>query len=99
MARTEHTDRQPGPPRTAKSRIGAIVATSIAVGLIVAAVLVAAPFTPPTENVLTGVVLLAFAAGWALLASGMKSLQSVQISLCWTYAMGIRSPVSRFLKG
>jgi pimeloyl-ACP methyl ester carboxylesterase len=29
---------------------------------------VAAPFTPPTENVLTGVVLLAFALGWALLA-------------------------------
>jgi pimeloyl-ACP methyl ester carboxylesterase len=67
MARTQHTDRQPGPPRTAKSRIGAIVASSIAVGLIVAAVLVAAPFTPATENVLTGVVLLAFALGWALL--------------------------------
>jgi pimeloyl-ACP methyl ester carboxylesterase len=29
---------------------------------------VAAPFTPPTENVLTGVLLLAFALGWALLA-------------------------------
>jgi pimeloyl-ACP methyl ester carboxylesterase len=29
---------------------------------------VAAPFVPPTENVLTGVVLLAFALGWALLA-------------------------------
>jgi pimeloyl-ACP methyl ester carboxylesterase len=45
-----------------------IAATSIAAGLIVAAVLVAAPFTPPTENVLTAVVLLAFALGWALLA-------------------------------
>ena len=45
-----------------------MVATSIAAGLIVAGVLVAAPFTPPTENVLTGVVLLAFALGWALLA-------------------------------
>ena len=41
---------------------------SIAAGLIVAAVLVAAPFTPPTVNVLTGVVLLAFGLGWALLA-------------------------------
>jgi pimeloyl-ACP methyl ester carboxylesterase len=30
--------------------------------------LVAAPFTPATENALTGVVLLAFALGWALLA-------------------------------
>jgi pimeloyl-ACP methyl ester carboxylesterase len=29
---------------------------------------VAAPFVQPTENVLTGVVLLAFALGWALLA-------------------------------
>ena len=28
----------------------------------------AAPFVPPTENVLTGVVLFAFALGWALLA-------------------------------
>jgi len=31
-------------------------------------VLVAAPFVPPRENVLTGVVLLAIALGWALLA-------------------------------
>jgi pimeloyl-ACP methyl ester carboxylesterase len=52
----------------ARSRIGAIVATSIAAGLIVAAVLVAAPFTPPTENALTGVMLLAFALGWAMFA-------------------------------
>ena len=40
----------------------------MAAGLIVAAVLVAAPFIPARENVLTGVVLLAFALGWALLA-------------------------------
>src|SRR6266568_4184882 len=60
---------RPGrPPRTAKSRIGLIVALSLAAGLIVAVVLVAAPFTPATENVLTGVMLLAFALGWALLA-------------------------------
>jgi pimeloyl-ACP methyl ester carboxylesterase len=40
----------------------------MAAGLIVAVILVAAPFIPATENVLTGVVLLAFALGWALLA-------------------------------
>ena len=68
ITRTQHSDRQPESPRTARSKIGAIVATSIGVGLIVAAVLVAAPFIPPTENALTGVVLLAFALGWALLA-------------------------------
>jgi pimeloyl-ACP methyl ester carboxylesterase len=45
-----------------------LVATSIAAALIVAGALVAAPFTPARENVLTGVVLLAFALGWALLA-------------------------------
>ena len=56
------------PPGTVKSRIGFVVAVSIAAGLVVAVVLVAAPFTPATENALTGVVLLAFALGWALLA-------------------------------
>jgi FtsH-binding integral membrane protein len=53
---------------TAKSRIGLIVALSMAAGLIVAVVLVAMPFIPARENVLTGVVLLVFALGWALLA-------------------------------
>jgi FtsH-binding integral membrane protein len=52
----------------AKSRIGLIVATSMAAGLIAAAVLVAVPFIPAEENVLTGGVLLGFALGWALLA-------------------------------
>ena len=37
-------------------------------GLVVALVLVAAPFIQAKENVLTGMVLLAFALGWALLA-------------------------------
>jgi pimeloyl-ACP methyl ester carboxylesterase len=40
----------------------------MAAGLVLAVVLVAAPIIPATENVLTGVVLLAFALGWALLA-------------------------------
>jgi pimeloyl-ACP methyl ester carboxylesterase len=61
--------QQPGdlqPP--AKSRIGLIVATSMAAGLVLAVVLVAVPFIPPKRNVLAGVVLLGFAVGWALLA-------------------------------
>src|SRR3712207_4444910 len=67
---TRHGDlQQPGPaPPAAKSRIGLIVALSMAAGLIAAGVLVAMPFIPARENVLTGVVLLAFALGWALVA-------------------------------
>src|SRR5829696_2785608 len=40
----------------------------MAVGLVLAMVLVTLPFIPATENVLTGVVLLAWALGWAMLA-------------------------------
>ena len=53
---------------TPKGRLGVIVAASLATGLLAALALVAAPFVPAIENVLTGVVLLAFAFGWALLA-------------------------------
>jgi pimeloyl-ACP methyl ester carboxylesterase len=61
--------QQPGDLRPpAKSRIGLIVATSMAAGLVLAVVLVAVPFIPPKRNVLAGVVLLGFAVGWALLA-------------------------------
>jgi pimeloyl-ACP methyl ester carboxylesterase len=69
-AATRHGDlQQPGRAQpTTKSRIGPIVALSMAAGLIAAVVLVAMPFIPATENVLTGVVLLGFALGWALLA-------------------------------
>ena len=67
---TRHGDlQQPGQgQRTAHGRIGSIVALSMAAGMIAAVVLVAMPFIPATENVLTGVVLLSFALGWALLA-------------------------------
>jgi hypothetical protein len=37
-------------------------------GLAAAPALAAAPFIPAKDNILTGVVLLAFALGWALLA-------------------------------
>src|SRR5215208_8379681 len=60
--------RSGGPRRTAKLRIGLVVVISMAAGLIAAAVLVAIPVIPARENVLSGVVLLGFALGWALLA-------------------------------
>jgi pimeloyl-ACP methyl ester carboxylesterase len=53
---------------TPTGRIGLIVAGSLAGGLVAALVLVAAPFVAAQEHVLTGVVLLGFAFGWALLA-------------------------------
>jgi hypothetical protein len=51
-----------------RNRIGWIVAISVTAGLVAAVALVAAPFVPAEENVLTGMVLLGFALGWALLA-------------------------------
>ncbi len=61
--------QQPGDLQpTPKGHIGRIVVGSMGSGLVVALALVAAPFIPPKENVLTGVVLLGFALGWALLA-------------------------------
>ena len=51
---TQHSDHQPErPPRTEKSRIGLIVAGSMAAGLVLAVVLLALPFIPGRENVLT----------------------------------------------
>ena len=62
-------DQGPGRPRqTSKDRIGLVVVISMGAGLIAAAVLVAMPLVPAKENVLTGVVLLGFALGGALLA-------------------------------
>jgi pimeloyl-ACP methyl ester carboxylesterase len=61
--------QQPGRLQpTMKSRIGLIVAISVAAGLIAPVALVAAPFVPAEKNALTGGVLLGFAFGWALLA-------------------------------
>ena len=68
---TQYNDspRQPGrlqPKR--QGRIGVIVTVSLASGLVAGLILLAAPFIKAQENVLTGVVLLGFAFGWALLA-------------------------------
>lgn len=48
--------------------IGRIVVVSLTIGLATATVLVFAPFVPAEEDMVTGVVLLGFAVGWALLA-------------------------------
>jgi pimeloyl-ACP methyl ester carboxylesterase len=53
---------------TNRVRIGRVVAGSLLGGLALAVLLVLAPFVPAEENVVTGVTLLGFAAGWAALA-------------------------------
>jgi pimeloyl-ACP methyl ester carboxylesterase len=72
MARTTQDSgdlQESGPLEpTRRGRIGLVVAGSLAAGLVAAVVLVAAPFIAAEEYVLTGVVLLGFAFGWALLA-------------------------------
>ena len=55
-------------PQAGRSRIGSVVAASMATGLAAAVLLVAAPIAPAEENMLTGMVLLGFALGWSLLA-------------------------------
>jgi pimeloyl-ACP methyl ester carboxylesterase len=48
--------------------VGSIIAGSLVAGLAAATALVAFPFAGAQEHVISGVVLLAFALGWALLA-------------------------------
>ena len=63
-------DGVPRPSSLPESRghIGWIVAGSLMTGLVVALLLVAAPFVPAEEATITGAVLLGFALGWALLS-------------------------------
>jgi pimeloyl-ACP methyl ester carboxylesterase len=53
---------------THRPTIGWIVAGSLIFGFLLAVLLVALPFAGAEENIISGVVLLAFAVGWALLA-------------------------------
>ena len=48
-----------------RGHIGLVVAGSLAARLVAAALLVAAPFIPPTEAGVTGAVLCGLALGWA----------------------------------
>ena len=59
-----------GPPRRgpeSRGHIGWVVAGSLAVGLVAALLLAAAPFIDPEEDDVTGAVLCGFAVGWAML--------------------------------
>lgn len=49
-------------------KVGTVVAGSLIIGFVTAVLLVAFPFAGAQENVISGVVLLAFALGWAVLA-------------------------------
>src|SRR3954462_15107172 len=60
--RPAHADPAP------RGHIGWLVAGSLATGLVVALLLVAAPFIPAQESAVTGAVLCGFALGWAMLA-------------------------------
>jgi len=80
--RRQHRSAQlPGPGR---SRIGTIVLASLAAGVVTAAVLVLAPFTPATEHATTAMLLLGLALGWALLA--VLSVRLTDQPQCWAAA-------------
>jgi pimeloyl-ACP methyl ester carboxylesterase len=61
-------DRPSRPHPTPTGHIGWIVAGSLTIGLLVALLLVAAPFIADEEPAITGAVLCGFALGWAMLA-------------------------------
>jgi pimeloyl-ACP methyl ester carboxylesterase len=63
QGRDRLSHRDPGP----RGHIGWSVAGSLAIGLVVALLLVAAPFIPAEESRVTGAVLCGFAVGWVML--------------------------------
>jgi pimeloyl-ACP methyl ester carboxylesterase len=64
----ETDDTRAGGPRRHDGHIGRIVTGTVLGGLLGAVALVAIPFAGAPEHVISGSVLLAFAAAWALLA-------------------------------
>ncbi len=67
-AREQGSDRPSGPEVRPRGPIGWVVAGSLAGGLLIAVLLVAAPFVPATEAGVTGAILVGFALGWTMLA-------------------------------
>jgi hypothetical protein len=67
---TTSPDKGPDPvaaKSASRGHIGWVVASSLAVGLLTALLLAAAPFISPEENDVTGAVLCGFALGWTAL--------------------------------
>jgi len=63
-----HAAGPPTPDAPRRGHIGRVVAGSLALGVLAALVLVAAPFVPARESAVLGAVLCGFALGWAVLA-------------------------------
>lgn len=74
-----------------RGNLGRVAVGSFATGIICAALLVAAPFIPPTEDGVTGAMLCGFALGWALLAglSGRHTDQPQRWALAPALFMGL----------
>jgi len=87
----------PGPPRLErKGHIGLIVIGSLLAGLLAALVLAVVVFGGATESVITGVVLLGFAFGWAMLAwlSSRRTDQPQRWALVPAAFMGVIGLIS-----
>src|SRR5918911_2202621 len=70
---TSRLQRPPAPQGPASaasphSRVGWVVASSLATGLVAVLLLPFAQFIPAEESAITGAVLIGFALGWAMLA-------------------------------
>ena len=91
----EAQERSYRPDPGSRGHIGWIVAGSLATGPVAAALLVAAPFIPPTEAGVTGAVLCGLALGWAMLA--LLSMRFTDQPQPWATApalfMGLSGPL------
>ena len=65
---SNNQDHPPGPGPGKRPGVVLIIAGSLAIGLVAALLLAAAPFIPPEEDAVTGAVLIGFGLGWAMLA-------------------------------
>jgi pimeloyl-ACP methyl ester carboxylesterase len=84
---TNATHEAPEPARN--SHIGLVVLGSVLAGLVGALFLVLGPLSASRENVITGAFLLAFGAGWGLLAIASSRWTSVPQRWAWTPAIAM----------
>lgn len=71
-------------PTSRRSRMGRVVALSLATGFVAALAFAALPVVPVEESALTGAVLCGFALGWAML--GLLSLRCTDQPQRWAVA-------------